>query len=317
MESCINIYDQFLDSVKKITLVDIQSYKNNIEGRINSFYKSLENDDIFSLFCLSKIKVFSAKTVETHTVSTSLFGEELTLKQIFNNQPDNVKTELWELLFNLYIQFDKINNPESSRINLLKDNLKKNRHQTSNIKSDILKNVLKTDVNATTNNMLDDIINSFQSVVNNKGNPFENIMGIAETITSKYGSQVESGEVEIDKLLNGMSGMLGSGLSGLNKPAEEPVVIDENFSTSNVEVGKEEDEKQQFNLSKLMPLADMVTKINSVHTQEDILSLKKDMDNFMEKELKVDMSQYKENIEKLEKEMEKMKLNNSNVEEHK
>ena len=316
MESCINIYDQFLDSVKKITLVDIECYKNKMEDRVNSFYKSLENDDIFSLFSLSKIKVFSAKTVETHTMSTSLFGEELTLKQIFNNQPDNVKTELWELLFNLYIQLAKINNPESSRINLLKDNLKKNRQQTSNIKSDILKNVLKTDVNATTNNMLDDIINSFQSVVNNKGNPFENIMGIAETITSKYGSQVESGEVEIDKLLGGMGGMLGSGLAGLNKQPEAPVVIDENFSTSNVEVGKEEEDTQQFNLSKLMPLADMVTKINSVHSQEDILSLKKDMDNFMEKELKVDMSQYKENMNKLEKEMEKMKLNNQNIEEN-
>jgi len=57
-----------------------------------------------------------------------------------------------------------------------------------------------------------------------------------------------------------------------------------------------------------MPLADMVNKINSVKTEDDVKLLKQDMDNFMEKELKVDMGQYKENMEKLEKKLEEAKM---------
>ncbi len=314
MEPSINIYNQFVDSVKNLTQNDMSSYNINVEERLNKYYDALQNDDLFSLFSINKIKVFSAKTVETHILSTSLFGEELSLKQIFNNQPDSVKNELWDLLFNLYIQLEKVNKNDTTRISILKDQMKKNRNANStNIKSDLLKNVLNADVNATTNNMLDDIINSFQNVVSNKGNPFENIMGITEMITTKYGSKIENGEVEIDKILGGMGGLLGNGM-GLNKQEDAPVIIDENFSTSNIDVGKEE-EGPQINLSKLMPLADMVTKINSVQTEDDILSLKKEMDSFMEKELKVDMTQYKENMEKIERKLENIKLENKIVEE--
>jgi hypothetical protein len=307
MDNCLRIYDQFMDSVKMITSADISSY-NNKEERLNNFYQSLQDEDTFTLFSMSKIKVFSSKTVETHAVSISLFGEDLSLKQIFNNQPDVTKNNLWELLFNLYIQLERINNNDPTRISLLKDGLKKTRSSSSNtVKSDIFKNILNTDVNSTTNNMLDDIISSFQNVVSNKGNPFENIMGITEMITNKYGSKIENGEVEIDKILGGMGGLLNKGMGEEKK--EEPVVIDENFSTDSVVVGKEEEAGPQINLTKLMPLANMVTKINSVKSEDDILSLKKDMDNFMEKELKVDMNQYKENMEKLERTLEEAKRN--------
>ena len=182
---------------------------------------------------------------------------------------------------------------------------------------DIFKNVLNADVNNTTSNMLDDIIGSFQNVVSNKGNPFENIMSITEMITSKYGNKIENGEVEIDKILGGMSGLLGKGMGGMmgEEKKEEPVIIDDNFSTADIDVGKEEEQKQaSFNFSKLMPLADMVTKINSIKTEDDISALKKDMDSFMEKELKVDMSQYKENMEKLEKKLEEINMKDKLVE---
>jgi hypothetical protein len=321
MELCINIYNEFLDTISKNVFNDLKGLnvsKENIEERLNKFYATLQNEDSFLLFSMAKIKAFSSKTVETHDISISLLGEAHTLKQIFNNQEDSLKNNLWELLFNLYIQLEKVHNPESKRISLLKDALKKMRSgstSTSNtMNSSILKNVLNADVNATTTNMLDDIINSFSSAVNNKGNPFENIMGITEQITSKYGSMIESGEIEIDKILGGMGSMLGNGL-GMNKPEEAPVIIDENFSTSGVEIGKVDEEKGGFSLSKLMPLADMVNKIGSVQSEDDIMALKKNMDNFMEKELKMDMSQYKENMDKLEKQINNMKLDKDNVEE--
>jgi hypothetical protein len=308
MENCINIYNEFLESVQNLTSNDTSSHKENIEARLNTFYQSLQNNDTFSIFSMTKIKVFSAKTVETHNVSISLFGEDLTLKQVFNNQTDVIKNQLWELLLNMYIQLERINYNNTERITTLKDVLKKFRQTTSsNVKNDIFKNVLNTDVNNTTNNMLDDIIGSFQDVITNKGNPFESIMGITEMITSKYGNKIENGEVEIDKILGGMSGMLGKGMGdmmGGNEKKEEPVVMDENFSTADVDIGKEEETKENgFNFSKLMPLANMVSKINSIKSKDDVSELKKEMDNFMEKELKVDMSQYKENMDKLEKKL--------------
>ncbi len=316
MNNCLSIYDQFMDSVKELTLTDMNKYNENKEARLGSFYQSLQDDDAFTLFSMSKIKVFSSKTEETHTVSTSLFGEEFTLKQIFNNQPDATKNNLWELLFNLYIQLERVNNNDQTRISLLKDGLKKLRNGSNNAqpsKNDIFKNILNADVNNTTNSMLDDIIGSFQNVVSNKGNPFENIMGITEMITSKYGSKIESGEVEIDKILGGMGGLLNKGLIKEEK-AEEPVVIDEKFSTENIAIGKEEEKDSQINLTKLMPLANMVNKINSIKSEDDIIALKEDMDHFMEKELKVDMNQYKENMDKLERTLEEAKRNSNNVE---
>lgn len=305
MEPSVDYYNDFLDAIKSMSTFDTSKYVDNIEQRLNNFYHCLENNDLFILFSSAKIKVFSAKTEETHNLSISLFGTELTLKQIFNNQPDTTKNKLWEILFNMYIQLEKIHNNNTERITTLKQYLKHLRNNVaSKVKNDIFKNVLNSDVNNTTNNMLDDIIGSFQDVVGNNGNPFENIMGITEMITTKYGSKIENGEIEIDKILGGMGNMLSKGMSA--QPTEEPVVIDENFCTSNVDVGQETN-GPQINLSKLMPLADMVTRINNVQTEEDVVALKKDMDSFMEKELKVDMTQYKENMDKLEKKLEEMK----------
>jgi hypothetical protein len=320
MENCINIYNEFKDTVKLMTNVDTSAFTTNIETKLNNFYESLLNEDTFTLFSLAKIKVFSAKTVETYSVSTSLFDEEITLKNIFNNQTDVVKNKLWELLFNLYIQLERVKDQKPERIPVLKETLKKIRqNNTSSVKNNIFKNVLNTDVNGTTNNMLDDIINSFQDVVSSKGNPFESIMGITEMITSKYGSKIENGEVEIDKILGGMGGIIGKGMTGVTsmgeKKEEAPVIIDENFSTSNIDVGKEEEKSNGFNIGKLMPLANMVNKINSVQSEDDILDLKKEMDSFMEKELKVDMKEYKENMERLEKKLEEAKLSDKTIEE--
>ena len=313
MDSCVEFYNEFLDVVKTLTKCDITPYNNTYIERVNRFYDSLENNDLFTIFASAKIKVFSAKTVETHIVSSSLFDEKLTLKHVFNNMTDQVKDTLWICLFNLYIQLERHHNKHPDRIAVLKDMIKVIRgNQTSNARADLFKNVIKADVNNTTTNMLDDIIGSFQNVMSSNGNPFENIMGITEMITQKYGSQIENGEVEVDKILGGM----GSMFTGGGTKEEEPVVMDENFSTANVEVGKEKEEKG-FNfgdISKLAPLADMINKVGSVKTEEDALRIKQDMDSFMEKELKVDMTQYKQQMEDLERKMEDMKRITSVVE---
>jgi hypothetical protein len=317
MDNCINIYNDLLESIPNVTKEQIDEIKNNndkVKNHLDLFYKSLKNEDLFLLFCMAKIKVFSSKTSETFELSNSLFGENLSLKYIFNNQSEILKHKLWDLLFNLYIQLEKHNENNQTRIDHIKESLKKLRTSTTaNIKTDLLKNMLNTDVNNSTSSMLEDIIGSFQDVVSSKGNPFESIMGITEKITSKYGSMIENGDIEIDKLLGGMGGMLGKGM-GLTKEEEAPVVIDENFSTSVVEVGKEDDESKKgflggldmSKLSKLMPLADMVNKIGTIQTEEDILSLKTNMDDFIKNELKVDMSEYKDQMSQFEKQIQNM-----------
>jgi hypothetical protein len=314
MDSCVEFYNEFLEQVKSHTNNETSSYANQYIERVNRFYDSLENDDLFTIFASAKIKIFSAKTVETHTISTSLFDENLTLKHIFNNMAENVKDTLWIGLYNLYIQLERYHNKHPERVGILKDMIKNIRgNHTSKARSDLFKNVIKADVNSTTTNMLDDIIGSFQNVMSNNGNPFENIMSITEQITQKYGSQIENGDIEVDKILGGMGGMF-SGITGDKK--DEPVIMDENFSTANVEVGNEE-EKKGFNLGdigKLAPLADMINKVTSIKTEDDAMRIKEDMDSFMEKELKVDMSQYKQQMEDLEKKMEEMKRQTSTVE---
>jgi hypothetical protein len=142
------------------------------------------------------------------------------MKTIFNNKQDVTKMQLWDLLFNLYIQLEKVHNPESPRIDLLKDNLKVVRSNfASSLKNDIFKNNLTGNVNDKTNNMLDEIIGSFQSVVNNNGNPFDSIMSITEKISQKYATGIETGDIQIDKVLGGMSDLIKNtmGANGLGK----------------------------------------------------------------------------------------------------
>jgi hypothetical protein len=314
METSISIYNQLLDAIKDIKELnhDVSPYKQDEEKRLERFYMSLEKDDLFLLFSMAKIKVFSAKTVETHEFSQSLFGENLSLKHIFNNQPDGVKNNLWTLLFNMYIQLEKHYNSHPDRIQTLKDAIKKVKTGgTEEFKSELLKNMFSKDVNPLTSNMLEDIIGSFQDIVSNKGNPFESIMGITEKITSKYGNMIENGDIEIDKILGGMTDVLGTSITG-EKKEDAPVIIDENFSTSAVDIGNEEEEsKGGFslkNLSKLMPLTNIMNKMGSINSNEDLLSIKQEMDSFMEKELKVDMSQYKEQLGQFEKQLQNMTM---------
>ena len=83
---------------------------------------------------------------------------------------------------------------------------------------------------------------------------------------------------------------------------EKFVVIDENFSFDDVELGKQ-DEKKGFNLFEylkmmngmsggdggpnLKGLVDVMGKLNSVKTEEEAENLKKEMDSYLESEFPV------------------------------
>jgi len=320
MERCIELYNDMLDNIHNILKQNVTTLRDASDtvkiACLLSFFNSLNDNKLFQLFCKSKIKVFSAKTDETHAISCSLFTEELTLKHVFNNQTDVIKNQFWDKLFRLYIEVDKTHGTNNERFAVLMDGIKEISKTLSNkVKNDIL----KVDVNNTTNNMIDDIVGSFQNIMSNKANPFDNIMNITNMISDKYKNQLQNGEIQLDKIIGGIDGVI-PGLMKQQEKTVEPVIIDENFSTGNVDVGEEKEESKSNigNMMKIIPnmggLMSMVSRINKAENDEDLVDIKKDMDNYLEKELKVDMNQFNETMSNIEKKMEDVKMETEVVE---
>ena len=196
-----------------------------------------------------------------------------------------------------------------------------------------------------------------------KGNPIGSIMEISKIISVKYADKINNGEIEIDKLMSAISkkipGMeklmeqlMTSMKSDKKTPAKEKIVIDENFSTSQVDVGEIVESKgSSMNIGNILKMADqfgvipggkqndigglssilgslgnsgnndmsglssilgslggngnninmekimgMMGKLSSTTTPEEAAELKKEMDDYMQNELGVNMSELNEQI---------------------
>lgn len=337
-----NEFDNFIVKVNNICdkpellgslLEENNKYEKEINPRLLNFHKLLKEDNLFDLFLKSKIKLFSSKNENTNNLSISLFGVDLTLKFVLNNRSSEIKSSIWKYLHLFYFLIESsIENYSKDRVNkvslLLSDNKSDSKSNVTdnvdvNISDQVKKDILKVDVNDTTNNLIDDIVQSFQQSLDgsDSGNPFDCIMDITQKITEKYQKKIDSGEVELDKMM----GSIGNTIPGMgnlfNKKEEEKkekVVIDENFSTDNVELGdKDKDDKQKgFNLQGMMGmmngmngknggpnlkgLMDVMGKLNNIETEEDAEKLKFEMDNYLEKELGVDVSKLNATIENIE-----------------
>lgn len=357
--------DSFLVELEKLfdderlTLVKQLQDKNKndfgLKQNIYKFVESLQNDDLFKLLLRSKIKLFSSKTEETNNVSESLFGVELTLKSIFNNRSNKTKRVLWSYLHLFYFLIENnLENKSEERINKLakllkdeedeedEDDEQKESLSTGEISDKVKKDILNVDVNDSTNNLIDDIVSSFQSSLDgNSENPFDCIMDITEQITEKYKDKLANGEIELDKMMGSITKSIPGVENLLGKKNQEPqekVVIDENFSTDQVELGdKDKQEGKGFQLSGMMKmmnsmngkgggpnlkgLMDVMGKLNSVKTEDEAKELKGEMDSFLEKELGLDVSKLNDTIGKIEakqqelvKQDEQLEENNKNVE---
>lgn len=350
--------------------------------------------EFFDIFIESKIKLFSHKEEETKNLSETLFGEELSLKKIFNNRDDNNKNVLWHYLHLMYLMVEsaqkKQNKEKIKKITKLiesneeqfkKSQVKLNQqNSTKNMKDPktMIREMFNVDVNEETNDMLTDIVKSFESTLSAGGgigaNPFSGLMDISQKISTKYKDKINNGEIELNKLMEGiqknvpgmeemmkggglgsmgnlgglmskMGGMAGMGAS--QKP-KETVVIDENFSTSNVELGQLPASKDGFNIGSMLKLADsfgvipdlpgakekeegtvpsqvlkgmdpalselfgMITNMGSINKKEDLESLKSKMDDFLVKQ-GVDIKQLNGQIDSLmEKNKEQLEDKKSN-----
>jgi len=314
----------FVNNVKKEVLEDeeVNDRLVNFNNYINS------SEEVFKLFMKSKIKLFSSKLEETNKVSLSIFGSKLPLKIIFNNREKPLKNKFWRFLQLFYLlvehskdddkAFDKRIGKVTKLLSINEKSDLKNA-DTKNLTDRVKQDILNINVNETTNNMIEDIVSSFQtSLDTNSENPFDCILDITQKISEKYSEKIDSGEIELDKMMTsitdtipGIQNMVGN----IKEEPKEKVIIDDNFSTDNVELGnKDKTEKGGFNLSGMMSmmnkmngsgggpnlkgLMDVMGKLNNVENEEDALKLKSEMDNYLEKELGVDVSKLNETIGK-------------------
>ena len=298
--------------------LDFSNYKDLsnevVENKCTNYYNHLENPDLFSLFLNQKIKVFSSKTKETNVIATSLFDEDMSLKRILNNRTELQKCKIWYKLFTLYLEMEKLNENRDGRINSLNTIIEQ---QVKKISSQVKENMFGgADINNTTNDMIEDIVGSLQNSMSSSGNPFENIMDITSKITDKYQSKIENGEIEIDKLLSNITSSVPmfKNMPG-QEEKKEPVVMDENFSTADVEV-KEQSETENngmnigniLNMTKNMPdlgnLGNIVNNLSNIKSDDDIQNIQNDMNNMLSS-IDLDPNELGKKMEELNKKFSK------------
>ena len=316
------------------------------------FQQQISNE-LFDTFIESKIKLFSHKDENTKNLSESLFGTELSLKKIFNNRDDNTKFILWAYLHLMVLMVELTHQKNKDRIKKLSKLIEENNHllekaknkavQQNNVKDpkSMLKQIFNVDVNDETNEMLNDIVKSFESSLSNeKGNPLTGIFDISQKISSKYQEKINTGEIQLNKLMEGiqknipgMDDIMKNGLDGImggkepTKP-KETVIIDENFSTADVELGKQTETKKGFNIGKMLNMANslgvlggdnifggnnplggdnpmdknmselfgMISSMGNLDNKENIENLKNKMDDFLSKQ-GIDISKLNNDID--------------------
>ena len=308
-ESFLIEYSKFLDQLLKLfskseMLSELNHCKELKEesdsekiARGLCFYNSLEEADLFDSFCNKKITIFSSKNEDTNKISNSLLGEELPLKKLINKQSERTKDVVWNFLHTFYTLFEMSENNREDRVLSSKKNISNYEDNTKSLleeKSrtpDISKKIIDMDLNDSTSSMINDIIGSFESNLKNSNtseNPFSNILEITNQIADKYTDKIDSGEIELDKLLDSMKeklpginnlvselGLSTDSLKSQPKEEKEITIIDENFSTDSVQLGVEGGDSKK---SSLMSGLGMINKLQNDPSIKKMLSMVNNMD---------------------------------------
>jgi hypothetical protein len=297
-----NFIDQlqfiFPDDETKTVLAVLKGMSD--ETKINNsqtFCNSITGEN-FDLFLKSKIKVFSHKSPNTLLISESLFGSNFSLKNILNNQPEEVKKIIWlnlhtlNMLAELMKPDDKQNKNNIVALNNLingKQEIEtlKLPHTSNNEARKRIQQMLGVDINNDTTDMIDDIVASFERVLSGSGgNPLSGIMEISQTISTKYANKINSGDIELGKLMDSittkvpgmdqmMKSMKTSGFSGTSTVPKEKVIIDENFSTADVIITETHNDNNGsgMKIGNMLKMADQFGVLPGGKTSEGMPSL--------------------------------------------
>jgi hypothetical protein len=280
----VDNYNNFLEQLKVIFPDNTDSFNyflsENDDDKYNrclSFVNSF-NDEHFEMFSKSKLKVFSHKSPDTLAISSSLFMVntecKFYLKELLNNQPDQVKLIIWNNLYTVYLLTELTRDvPNNSRINCLASLLISNEpSERMQVMKDRLNEVIGDDVNQATKEMLNDMVECFNKVLDNPNKMLPEMLNITNNITTKYADKINNGEIEIEKVVKltlsrfpGVNSTMIEQILGMmnNRKSSTPkerVIMDENFSTANVELGSLEENSNSFKLRSLLPLLSAFTK---------------------------------------------------------
>jgi len=321
-EQYLESFNDFIEQLKlifpdeniQIILNYIAIYSNEKKIYNGLFFSSLIDNDNFLLLTNNKIKLFSHKNKITQDISESLFGTDFCLKNLLNNQPDEIKKIIWFNLQTILFNIEKTKSEDlqnASRLEILnglindKNNVKNN--DKNNMKNHLHK-MLDVDVNDETENMLNDIMCSFEGIINGQSsgaNPMAGLMDISQQITTKYTDKINNGDIEIEKLMksitkkipgmenimkkmnvgeNGSIGDMLSGVMGKKEEKKEKVIIDSNFSTAIVDVGVIKPKSaNNFKIGNILGVADNLGVIDALGiVPRGKKSKNKDMPNMMD-----------------------------------
>lgn len=264
-ENFTHEFDLFISNLTNLYPTEIENLLNeNLEDRltrIKNLNDTLKLSSNFNNFCNCKIKVFSHKDSPTLAISESVFGKVISLKKIFNNQPDEIKNKLWtnlQTLLLILLEEEYKTTPSKQledRINKLQDITMNKTAKLDQTKKSIHQLFQTDKLNDTTNNMINDIFKSFESAMSGK-DTMENILNLSSELSQKYEDKITNGEIDlnglVDNLKNNIPGMeniknmidpllkmdgLNSFTGTSNNEPVEKVIIDENFSTANIDIG--------------------------------------------------------------------------------
>ena len=294
----LNNFNEFINQLKIIFINnDIQQILNDLlqlsdNDKINNGKTFIEliNNTFFDDFVKAKLKIFSHKSDDTLQLSESLFGPKLCIKYILNNQSEEIKKLIWTNLYNLYISCESIKPIEERDTIKIKSIMSLVNNKPNDVRKKI-QDVLGTDINNHTTDMVNDIVSSFENIMstNPGSNPLADIMGLSQKISVKYANKLNNGDIEIDKLLKCMTnkipgmenmmsgeggdimnnimssmgnnndmlgGLMGNMMGGNNEASKEKIIIDDNFSTSSVNVGATDENKKNINFGNILKMAD-------------------------------------------------------------
>lgn len=367
-EQYLKYHNNFIEQLKVIFTSDethkllndiCQSSDESKLTRAQLFSSSISGDNL-DMFVKNKIKVFSHKNPDTLAISESLFGVEFCIKNLLNNQPEEVKKIIWNDLHTLCMigEMLKSENVDENKVKILNQTIMKTRESSElpdlSDKSDKsntgikhkLEDMLGVNVNNETKTMIDDIVESFEKVLTGQssGNPLSGIMEISQMISVKYADKINKGDIELDKLMEsitkkvpGMDQMMSGMMAGNAKkaPPKEKIIIDENFSTANIQVGlNKEEESKSFDIGGILKMVDkfgvipggkscnnndsipeipgipgiskvmeLMQKLDKAETNEDAEVLKLEMDTFLQKELGIDITQLNTQLDQVTQQM--------------
>jgi hypothetical protein len=301
----------------------------------NSLVKMLAEDKYFELFITNKIKLFSHKETHTKNISESLFGEKLSLKKILNNQNDEIKIIIWTYLHTFYLLLqlsytesnddnELLNKDRIKQLNtIIKLDINGNNNNIKPIIESQIKKIIGSNINTETKDMINDIVSSFDNILQNSNskNPFGGIFDISQKISDKYSDKINKGDIEIDKIMNSIStnipGMdkiidkLGSmenivsQFKSNDSKNEEKIIIDENYSTANVDIGDiTDDKKSDFKIGNILKIADNLGVIPGGNKTENNKSELPDFSKIMDLMKKMnDGNNSNEDLENIKNEM--------------